>query len=63
MELRDALEWIADLGPFRGQDVDGGELQDELVRRGLLVEIPTPEGFVTDADADHVFVFTWSPHA
>ena len=61
-ELRDAFEW-ATRQVWEGCDIDGGGFQDEMVKRGLLVEVPADDAFIEEFDAEFMYVLRWSPLA
>jgi len=56
--LRSALEWIGQK-VWDGGDVDGGHWQDEMAKRGILVEVPAGERFREEYDCDTMFTFYW----
>ena len=56
--LRSALEWCAER-VFQGCDIDGGDFQDEMVERGIMVSEPAPDEWKIEWDADKWFVLAW----
>lgn len=51
--LRDFAKWAISNSSFAGADLDGGQVQDEAVKLGLLVEVPydrAKHGEVDDVD-------------
>ena len=56
--LRSAMEWCAER-VFQGCDIDGGDFQDEMVERGIMVSEPAPDEWKIEWDADEWFVLAW----
>jgi hypothetical protein len=60
--LRSALEWCAEQ-VFEGCDIDGGDFQDEMVQRGIMVSEPASDDFKAEFDANEWFVLAWKARA
>lgn len=59
-ELRAMLKWCA-LQAWKGCDIYGGDFQDEMVQRGLMVKVPGDEAFCEEwGDDAEMFVLAWS---
>lgn len=59
--LREALGWTAN--QVWEYTLDGGTFQDEMIERGLMVEVPASERFREEWDADTMYVMAWWPAA
>jgi len=40
MDLAEFVKAVLDVGAWSGCSIDGGHLQEEAVKRGILVEVP-----------------------
>lgn len=58
-KLRAALQYCA-TQVSNGYDIDGGYFQDEMIARGLMVEVPADEAFKAEYDSDVMYVLAWS---
>ena len=58
-ELRKALEWCSQQ-VWDGSDIDGGDFQDEMERRGLLVIVPASPEVMAEFDSDEMFAWKWN---
>ena len=56
--LRAAFDWHCEK-VFEGYAPDGMDWQDEMERRGLLVEVPASPEFREEYDADTMLVQSW----
>ena len=61
-ELREVMETLAQI-VWDGCDIDGGDFQDLLEKKGLLVTVPASEEFASEFDTDTMFALKWSPLA
>jgi hypothetical protein len=60
--LREALEWIA----FTAWDhlhIDGGDFQDEMVRRGIMVEVPASDEMRDEYGVETMYALAWDKDA
>lgn len=63
-KLRGALEWDASqVWEFGLSDIDGGDWQDEMERRGLLVKVPASKDIREQYDTDEMMTLVWSQDA
>jgi hypothetical protein len=62
--LCDAIEWCA-RQVWDGCDIDGGSFSDEMVDRGLLVEVPADEAFREEwgDEVKTMLTLSWFPPA
>ena len=58
-QLRDALLWCA-AQAWEGNDIDGGDFQNEMIERGIMVEVPASQEFKDEHLSDHMYVMAWS---
>ncbi len=56
------LQWCAEQ-VWEGMDIDGGDFQEEMVKRGLFVEVEADEQTQADWDTEVMYVTAWSPLA
>ena len=58
-EARDVLRWhMGEI--WDGSSVDGFEFQDELEKRGLIVEVEASQEIRDEFDTDVMYVWKWS---
>lgn len=60
--LREAVENVM-FDEWGYRESEAPDMQDELTRLGLLVEVPADEDFKREWDADTMLTFAWSPLA
>lgn len=61
-ELREAMEELVPT-VWNGCDIDGGDFQDLLESKGLIVTVPASEEVASKFDTNTMFVLKWSPLA
>ena len=61
-ELREVMETLAQI-VWDGCDIDGGDFQDLLEKKGLLVTVPASPEVACELDTDTMFTLKWSPLA
>ncbi len=61
-ELREVMEELTRI-IWDGCDIDGGDFQDLLEKKGLIVSVPASEDVASEYETDVMFVVKWSPDA
>lgn len=58
-DVLSALEWCARYIWQGATEIDGGDFQAEMLRRGLMVEVPASEQIKEEWDTETMLTFTW----
>lgn len=61
-ELREVFQWCSEQ-VWEGLSIDGGSFQDEMERRGLMVEVPATDEFRAEYDTDVMLTWRWNSDA
>ncbi len=57
-EIRDVLEWYSEM-LWDGREPDGFDFHDEMVKRGLFVEVKASDRVREEYDTETMFTWKW----